>query len=290
MAAARRSAQPSERIHFTRFLIMIRSIFFAAMMLLSSSQTFAAPPRMDTLTISESEAGPTLGCTRDKLCVEIAPSQADCGAQACTTAEAGASDLSLKLSGGQRDPAPMPYRLADLSSANEEASLRLWPQLIRFEGGILAGVETEVRAMYSGGGGGSTTLHLIAFLPGQPPFGVLSVPQSANMMIRACFGELDIKQRAGACHDEYSFDASLAVTGASAAGMPTLRYRSQATSFPGRVSRSKDSLAARPLRKRDLVTVTDPQCSYQRIYRFAPDARGYVPDTPPPDCSNYTVP
>ncbi|MNW17228.1 hypothetical protein D3C71_2163380 [compost metagenome] len=69
-----------------------------------------------------------------------------------------------------------------------------------------------------------------------------------------------------------------------------LRYRSKATSFPGRVSRSRDSLAARPLRQRDLVTVTDPQCSYQRLYRFTPQAGTYVPDAPVPDCSNYTVP
>ena len=260
------------------------------MMLLSSFPTFAAPPRMDTMAISRSEAVLARGCALDKLCIEIAPSQSGCEGQACATDVAGGSDLSLKLSGGQRDPAYTLYRLTGLSSADENSSLQLWPKLIRFEGGILAGVETEVSTMYSGGGASSITLHLIAFLPGQPPFKVLSIPQSANVMIRACFSERDMKQRAGTCHDEYSFDASLDLTEASAAGMPVLRYRSKATSFPGPVSRSKDSLAGRPLRKRDIVTVTDPQCSYQRLYRFVPEARGYVPDTPTPDCSDYTVP
>lgn len=269
---------------------MFKSISFALLMLLASSSAFAVPPRMDTLAISRSEAELARGCSLDKLCLEIAPSHAGCEGQACATDTADGGDLSLNLSGGQRDPAHTPYRLTGLSSADEDSSLQLWPKFIRFEGGILAGVETQVRTMYSGGGASSTTLHLIAFLPGQSPFEVLSVPESANVMIRACFSDRDMKQRAGTCHDEYNFDASLALTGASAAGMPVLHYRSKATSFPGPVSRSKDSLAGRPLRKRDIVTVTDPQCSYQTLYRFAPEARSYVPDTPPPDCSNYIVP
>ncbi|WP_156455138.1 hypothetical protein [Janthinobacterium sp. B9-8] len=185
-------------------------------------------------------------------------------------------NLSLKLPGAQRDPGQTHYQLADLSSTDEDSSFQLWPKLIRFEGGILAGVETQVRTMYSGGGASSSTLHLIAFLPGQAPFKVLSVPQSASVMIRACFSEHDMKQRAGACHDEYSFNGSLALTGASVAAMPVLRYRSKATTFPGPVSRSKDSLAGRPLHKRDIITVTDPQCSYQRLYHFEPTARAYV--------------
>ena len=243
---------------------------------------------MDTLAISQSEGESALGCTPDKLCVEIAPSQSGCEGQACATDAAGGTDLSLQLPGRQGDPAHTPYRIAGLPSA--DASIQLWPKLIRFEGGVLVGVQTQERNMYSGGGASATTLHLIAFVPGQAPFEVLSAPQSSSATIRACFSERDMKQRAGACHDEYSFDASLALTSTSAAGWPVLRYRSKATSFPGRVSRSKDSLAARPLRQRDLVTVADPQCSYQRLYRFAPQARTYVPDIPAPDCADYTVP
>lgn len=239
---------------------------------------------METLVVTRSEEGLARGCAPDRLCVEIAPSQAGCEGQACST------DVSLQLPGGQRDPAHAAYRMGGLASAGDNASMEPWPWLVRFEGGVLAGVQARESTMYSGGGASASTLHLIAFVPGQPPVEVLSVPQSGSATIRACFSERDMKRRAGACHDEYSFEASLALTGASAAGMPVLRYRSKATSFPGRVSRSKDSLAARPLRQRDLVTVIDPQCSYQRLYRFAPQARAYVPDAPVPDCSNYTVP
>lgn len=267
---------------------MLKSIVFTTAILLPSMHAIAAPPHMDKLVMNPSKDESTLGCTLDKHCVEITPSQAGCDRQTCAMADGTA--LSLKLSSDRHHLAYPSYALAGLSSADEDASLELWPKIIRFDGGILAGVLTQVRTMYSGGGAGSTTLHLIAFLPDQPPFEVLSVPEHAEVMIRACFSEYDMKQRAGACHDEYRFDTHITLTGASTAGMPVLRYRSQATSFPGPVSRSKDSLAERPLRKRDLVTITDSQCSYQRLYRFKPKVRSYAPTTPPPDCSNYTSP
>lgn len=262
-------------IHASR--CMFKPLCLAGTLLLSLPPAIAEVPRMDALTISRSETGLALGCTQDKLCVEIAQ-------------QTGGRDLNIKLSGGERDPAHTTDQFTALSEAGEYASLELWPTLIRFDGGLLAGVETQINASYSGGGGGAATLHLIAFLPGQAPFEVLSIPVRTSLTIRACFTERDMKQRAGACHDEYSFDASLALTGGSAAGMPVLRYRSEATSFPGAVSRSRDSLAARPLRKRDIVTVTDRRCSYQRLYRFAPTTSRYAPDTPPPDCSDYTEP
>lgn len=255
-----------------------------AALLLSSAACFAAPARMDKLVIHHPDTHGIHGCTPDKLCVEIAPAEAGCEGPAC------GENLSLTLSGGRAGQAHASYPLADLAGENEPASFDVWPQLIRFEGGILAGVERHSQTMYSGGGASATSLHLIAFLPDQPPLLVLSVPLSANVMIRACFSERDMDQRGGACHDEYSFDARLTLTGRFASGLPVLRYRSKATSFPGPASRSRDSLANPPLRKRDIVTVTDPQCSYQRLYRFASQARAYVPDTPAPDCTDYTVP
>lgn len=248
-------------------------ISFAATMLLLSPLALAEPPRMDTLKINRSEAGLTAACTLEKLCVEI-----------------DTEDLNLKPAGVQPYQDHMSFPLTGLPSLGDESSIQLWPQLIRFEGGILAGLQTQVRTMYSGGWASSTTLHLIAFLPGQPPFEVLRVPQSANAAIRACFSERDIKQRAEACQDEYGFHASLVLTGKNVAEMPELRYHSKATSFPGRVSRFKDSLPGRPLRKRDLITVTDTKCSYQRLYRFAAEERRYVPNVPPPECSDYTEP
>ncbi|MEJ2795797.1 hypothetical protein WAE56_20540 [Iodobacter sp. LRB] len=261
---------------------MFKFIPLVTLLFLSVSTAFAASPRMSSLKVSQPEAAVMRACTQDELCVEIMPG---CEGEACASSEAGGKVLSL--TGGQRNPLYSRYRLAELVSPNADASLQLWPKLIRFGDGILAGAETELRGMYSGGGASSTTLHLIAFLPDQAPFEVL---QSASVLIRACFSEHNMKQRAGVCHDLYNFNASLALTGAYAAGLPVLRYRSKATSFPGPVSRSKDSLSGQPLRKRDIHTFTDPQCSYQRLYRFDPAARAYIANKPEPDCSDYTVP
>ncbi|WP_132038647.1 hypothetical protein [Iodobacter fluviatilis] len=264
---------------------MFKFIPQATLLLLSVSTALAASPRMSSLKVSQPEAAVMRACTQDELCVEILPG---CEGEACASGEADGKVFSL--TGGQRNPVYSRYHLAELLSPNEDTSLQLWPKLIRFGDGILAGAETKLRSMYSGGGASSTTLHLIAFLPDQAPFVVLSVPQSASVMIRACFSEQNMKQRAGACHDLYDFNASLALTGAYAADMPVLRYRSKATSFPGPVSRSKDSLSGRPLRQRDILTVTDPQCSYQRLYRFDPATRAYIANKPAPDCSDYTTP
>jgi hypothetical protein len=118
----------------------------------------------------------------------------------------------------------------------------------------------------------------------------MNVPISASVMIRACFSEENMKQRAGACHDEYTFNATLTPDKLSTTDMPTLYYRTTATSFPGHVSRSKDSLGERPLRKEDLVTVTDTRCSFERIWRFDPIAQIYQSNKPVPDCSDYYVP
>jgi hypothetical protein len=118
----------------------------------------------------------------------------------------------------------------------------------------------------------------------------MNVPISASVMIRACFSEENVKHRAGACHDEYTFNATLTPDKHSTAEMPVLHYRTKATSFPGHVSRYEDSLTKRPLRKKDLVTVIDTRCSFELTWHFDPIAQTYQPDKPVPDCSNYYVP
>jgi hypothetical protein len=97
-----------------------------------------------------------------------------------------------------------------------------------------------------------------------------------------------MKQRAGACHDEYEFNAELKAEGD--AFPPRLTYASTATTFPGRVSRSEDSLAKPPLKPKDLVKAVDAECSVRRVFTFDPAANAYVPDAPLPDCGDYTVP
>lgn len=153
---------------------------------------------------------------------------------------------------------------------------------------IILGADRELQAMYSGGGGMSSYRTLIRFVPGAAPQEVLTVPLSGSLMIRACFGEKDMKQRAGACHDEYEFDAELKAEGD--AFPPRLTYASTATTFPGRVSRNEDSLARPPLKPADLVRAVDTECSVQRVFTFDPALSAYVPDAPLPECGDYTVP
>ncbi|MFS0710399.1 hypothetical protein [Brevundimonas phoenicis] len=153
---------------------------------------------------------------------------------------------------------------------------------------VILGADMELQAMYSGGGGMSSYRTLVRFTPGAAPQEILTVPLSGSLMIRACFGEEDMKQRAGACHDEYEFAAELKAEGD--AFPPRLTYASTATTFPGRVSRNEDSLAKPPLKPKDLVKAVDAECSVRRVFTFDPAAKAYVADAPLPDCGDYTVP
>lgn len=153
---------------------------------------------------------------------------------------------------------------------------------------VILGADMGLQAMYSGGGGMSSYRTLVRFTPGAAPQEILTVPLSGSLMIRACFGEEDIKQRAGACHDEYEFAAELKAEGD--AFPPRLTYASTATTFPGRVSRNEDSLAKPPLMPKDLVKAVDAECTVRRVFTFDPALSAYVPDAPLPECGDYTVP
>jgi len=167
-----------------------------------------------------------------------------------------------------------------------------WTRLARLpDGGFLAGVEVGFSSMYSGGGGQATELRLYR-LDAQGDAAttpVLTVPIRGSLTIRACFSEEDMKRRAGACHDEYGFDATLTAAG-EAGGMPVFDYVTTATAYPRGVSRSEDSLEKPPLKPADLVTARDPKCSFSRRFAFDAKAGEYRPDSPLPDCSDYTVP
>lgn len=167
-----------------------------------------------------------------------------------------------------------------------------WTRLARLpDGGFLAGVEVGLSSMYSGGGGQATELRLYRLNArgdaGTAP--VLAVPIRGSLTIRACFSKEDMKQRAGACHDEYGFDAVLTTTG-EAGDMPVFDYVTTATAYPRGASRSEDSLEKLPLKPADLVTVRDPKCSYNRRFTFDAATGEYRPDSALPDCSDYTVP
>jgi hypothetical protein len=187
--------------------------------------------------------------------------------------------------------AATPTPPAEEADSNETHAL--WPGLVVLKsGGFLAGVETRTSTAYSGGGGSATELRLFRVSPGGEATAkpVLNVPIGASLLIRACFGENDMKKRRGACHDEYSFSASLGLARETAAGMPTFSYVTTAHAFPRGVSRLEDSTGKSRLRKSDLVRERDPECSFSRTFRFDAAAGAYEPDARLPDCSAYTVP
>lgn len=190
----------------------------------------------------------------------------------------------------------------------DDGELAVWPWIVRLAPGVgadqpvadpqqrarqnvLVGGISTVRSMYSGGGARASTLQLarVRHLDDdiQVDSDVLALAWEGQADIRACFSEQDMKQRAGACHDEYGFSAKLSLD-AAAQGMPVLRYQTVATRFPAGVSRFEDSLAKGPLKKKDLRTEQDPACTYVRTFRFSGGA--YQPDQPLPDCAGYTEP
>ena len=175
---------------------------------------------------------------------------------------------------------------------DEESSTSLWPMRIALAGteGNLVGLVTEQRVMYSGGGGSASQLHLYQIRDNAPAQLLLSVPWGGGQIIRACFSDKDRRQRAGVCHDQYEFTATLAIIPEGTERLPSLRYETRATSFPGKVSREADSLAAPKLRRKDLVTHTDPECSVTRDFRIGGAVQIYQPDQPLPDCSHFTAP
>ncbi|EPS1224026.1 hypothetical protein QZN01_02170 [Burkholderia cenocepacia] len=220
------------------------------------------------------------GCTADRqLCVEIVRGDAD-------------HEPALRITRFAGQPADVHVDLDDPSDGH--GRFALWPRVLRGAGGdVIVGVRFDMSTGYSGGGASASELRLTRVVAGDRvprTQQVLAVPLSGSATIRACFSERDQRRRLGACHDDYAFDATLSLDRSVRAGLPRLLYATRATSFPGHVSRDKDSLAAPPLRKRDLVTAVDRTCTYRRTFRFDPSAGSYTPDRPLPDCEGYTVP
>lgn len=245
------------------------------------------------------ETGPSglYDCTRDSnWCVRVQP-----------VAEEGDRPTVLEvLEKAPGQGKPHTYHVS--IDVPQESELSLWPWIVRLAPGVgsdetvtdlqqrtrqnvLVGGIVTFSTMYSGGGADASTLQLARVRHLQDDIqvddDVLTVPWLGNAMIRACFSEQDSKQRAGACHDEYSFSAKLALDPAGQ-GMPVLRYQTVATRFPAGVSRFEDSLAKGPLKKKDLRTEQDPACTYTRLFHFREGM--FHPDQALPDCAGYTEP
>ncbi len=276
--------------------------------LLALAQSAILPQQRDTAgnvmeplgqVLIAGETGPSglYDCTRDgNWCVRLQP-----------VAEEGDRPTLLEvLEKGPGRGKPHTYHVS--IDVPQESELSLWPWIVRLAPGVgsdepvtdpqqrarqnvLVGGIVKFSTMYSGGGADASTLQLarVRHLQNdiQVDDDVLTVPWLGNAMIRACFSEQDSKQRAGACHDEYSFSAKLALDPAGQ-GMPVLRYQTVATRFPAGVSRFEDSLAKGPLKKKDLRTEQDPACTYTRLFHFREGM--FHPDQALPDCAGYTEP
>ncbi len=250
-------------------------------------QTDQAGNRLEAL-IEQSPGKPSDAdakrCTADKrLCVQVVHDDAD-------------SAPFIQVDSAGQNPAAYRLAISDTPDASGDVSIAPWPHVVRLaddNGAILVGAEINVSTSYSGGGGYASELRLFEIVTDGSAFHdheVLSVPLAGSLMISACFTEQDQRRRLGACHDEYQFGATLGLDPAVRSRFPRLIYQTRATSFPGRVSRNKDSLEGPPLRERDLVTAVDHLCTYKRVFEFDAGQRVYVPDHSLPDCSDYTVP
>ncbi|MBL8546813.1 MAG: hypothetical protein JNL81_10130 [Hyphomonadaceae bacterium] len=170
-------------------------------------------------------------------------------------------------------------------------SWEAWPVIVRIgrdDNSVLLGVTQTTHQMYSGGGGQATQLVLYA-VAGGAANEVVRMPLGATADIRACFSEDDERQRAGACHDQYTFATRISLDEGVAEGAPRIMLETAAGSFPGRVTRNADSLAAAPLTQADLVWAQDETCSYRRTYSRGADGL-YTPDQPLPACADYLEP
>lgn len=253
----------------------------------SVAETDQAGNRLEALieeNLGKSTDAEARRCTADKrLCIRVVHEAAD-------------SPLRIQIDRAGENPSTHPMTLSDAPEAAGEVDAGLWPRVLQLaddSGALLVGVEINVSAAYSGGGGSASELRLFEIGRGSSTSDdreVLSVPVAGSLMIRACFNDRDQHRRLGACHDEYAFSAALGIDKTVKSGLPRLVYQTRATTFPGKVSRDKDSLARPPLRKQDLVTVEDTRCTFTRIFHFKAKPGNYVPDHPLPDCSDYTVP
>ena len=243
-----------------------------ALALIAALQSAPDTDRLETLTFADDRA-----CTRDGAwCVGLVTETRD-------------DEQIVRPTWRAADALPPK---ADSGGGFAVEYFQPWTGLVRLaDGGVLAGVQVETSSMYSGGGGQATEVRLYRLNAngdaGDAP--VLAVPIRGELTIRACFSQEDMTQRAGVCHDEYGFAATLTATGGASA-MPVLNYATTATAYPRGSSRSEDSLEKPPLKPADLVTVRDPKCSFSRRFTFDAKTGTYRPDSPLSDCSDYTVP
>ncbi|MEJ0060656.1 MAG: hypothetical protein WDM79_14230 [Terricaulis sp.] len=176
----------------------------------------------------------------------------------------------------------------------EEGSAGVWPMIVRSRGAgggedVIVGITATKQEGYSGGGASQSLLQLYS-ISSESGLATTALehplPLAGAADIRACFSEQDTANRRDACSDQYNFEGALTLDTAPTSGSPVLIFTTEASTYPGRVSRSEDSTAAPPLTQADLVHVRDERCSYRRTLSRNADG-AYIPDVPLPECPDY---
>lgn len=238
-------------------------------------------PAAETATpATDGEPDPTiLHCTIDRhWCARVRP------AEGPDEIEPWYIDI---FEGSPADPAG-PARSHALTDP-QDATLSIQPgAFVAADGALIVRVQRDRRTMFSGGWASASFVELVRAPRGDGAAETLFLaPASGGIGIRACFGEEDMSNRRGACHDEYQFDGTLTLDPAARTGPPRFLLETRARSYPGRRSRSEDSTQARPLRRADLAWADDPVCSYRRVFTADPASGRYEPDAPLPPCDDY---
>lgn len=178
-----------------------------------------------------------------------------------------------------------------------DGDVSVWPILIRTtaDGAVHVGLVQSIQQMYSGGGASSAHVTIYEVTPTNPGIrahAAATLPLSGSADIRACFDEDDEQQRARACSDQYTFVTRVSLDETVSQGAPRIVLETAAASYPGRMTRGADSLAAPPLQESDLVWARDETCTYRRVFSRtgAPLAGAYIPDAPLPPCTDYLEP
>lgn len=145
---------------------------------------------------------------------------------------------------------------------------------------------------YSGGGFNVDLLLLFSVTSGADPSvaQVLDTPLSAGLSIRACFSEQDVEKRLGSCHDEYYFESRIEATGRKTHDVPDLLWTTEATRRPAGVSRMADSTLMPPLTEDQIILQRDAECSFNAVLSWDLDSESYRPESPIPNCSEFTQP
>ncbi len=153
----------------------------------------------------------------------------------------------------------------------------------------LIGILEHNSTMYSGGGASVDTLHLYKLSKTGANWKLsdelLNIPYRGSKMIRACFSELDMKNRHGACHDEYDYGASITIAKGAKGEFPNLIYNAVSTDYPASSSLEKDNSVK--IKKSDLYRKKDIECTFTRMITFDSISKQYQLNKPIPDCYDY---